>query len=62
MRRMVLKTTMMAIMARMAAYTGQEITWEMALNSQERLVPEKLDWNSSLAVAPIAMPGQTKFV
>jgi predicted dehydrogenase len=55
-------STLLAIMGRMAAYTGQEITWEMALNSQERLVPETLDWNSSLAVAPMAMPGQTKFV
>lgn len=55
-------STLLAIMGRMAAYTGQEITWEMALNSQERLVPEKLDWNSSLAVAPMAIPGQTKFV
>jgi myo-inositol 2-dehydrogenase / D-chiro-inositol 1-dehydrogenase len=55
-------STLMAIMGRMAAYTGQEITWEMALNSQERLVPEVLDWNSALVVAPIAMPGQTRFV
>jgi len=55
-------STLLAIMGRMAAYTGQEVTWEMALNSQERLVPEKLIWNSSLAIAPMAMPGQTKFV
>ena len=55
-------STLMAIMGRMAAYTGREVTWEMALNSQERLVPENLEWNMSLAVAPMAMPGQTKFV
>ena len=30
------KSTLLAIMGRMAAYTGQEITWEMALNSQGR--------------------------
>jgi len=45
----------------MAAYTGQEITWEMAMNSQEKLVPDNLDWNQPLPVAPMAMPGYTKF-
>ena len=55
-------STLMAIMGRMAAYTGQEITWEQALNSQERLVPEKLDWNMALEAPPMAMPGITKFV
>jgi len=55
-------STLMGLMGRMAAYTGQEITWEMALNSQEKLVPDNLDWNGRLAVAPMAMPGRTKFV
>ena len=55
-------STLMAIMGRMAAYTGQEITWEMALNSQEMLVPEKLDWSMNLPIAPMAVPGKTKFV
>ena len=32
-------STMLAIMGRMAAYTGQEVTWDMALNSKEQLVP-----------------------
>jgi len=55
-------TTLMAIMGRMAAYTGQEITWEMALNSQERLVPELVDWNTKFETPPLAVPGITKFV
>jgi len=55
-------STMMGIMGRMAAYTGQEITWEQALNSQEKLVPDRLDWNGSLPIAPLAVPGQKKFV
>jgi hypothetical protein len=55
-------STMMAIMGRMAAYTGQEVTWEDACNSQERFVPEKLDWNMKLPVPPIAVPGFTKLV
>lgn len=55
-------STLAGIMGRMAAYTGQQITWDMALNSQERLVPEKIEWNGSLPVAPMPMPGKTKFL
>lgn len=55
-------STLVAMMGRMAAYTGQEITWEQALNSQERIFPEKLDWNGSLAVPPLPLPGKTKFL
>ena len=33
------KSTLLAIMGRMAAYTGQEITWEMAMKSKEDLTP-----------------------
>ncbi len=55
-------STMMAIMGRMAAYTGREVTWEEACNSQVRWVPEKLDWNMKLPVAPMAVPGTTNLV
>ena len=55
-------STMLAIMGRMAAYTGQQITWDQALNSQEKLFPDHLDWKGSLEVKPRAMPGVTKFV
>jgi len=55
-------STLIAIMGRMAAYTGQEITWEQALNSEERLTPENPTWETTVAVAPVAMPGQTKFI
>jgi hypothetical protein len=47
-------------MGRMAAYTGQEITWDQAMNSQEKLVPDQLDWKMKLEVAPMAMPGVTR--
>ena len=53
-------STLLGIMGRMAAYTGQMVTWEQALNSQERLFPERLDWKGSFAVSPIAQPGITK--
>jgi myo-inositol 2-dehydrogenase / D-chiro-inositol 1-dehydrogenase len=53
-------STMLALMGRMAAYTGQQVTWEQALNSQERIFPEHLEWSGSLPVAPRAQPGVTK--
>ncbi len=55
------RSTLLAIMGRMAAYTGQEITWEMALNSRENLGPDRYDWNGTPPVARIAIPGQTPF-
>jgi predicted dehydrogenase len=55
-------SSMAAIMGRMAAYTGEEVTWEAALNSNETLVPEKLDWDMALPVVPMAMPGQNRLV
>ena len=54
------KSTLMALMVRMSAYTGQEITWEQALNSQEDLTPPAYDW-ISLEPAPVSRPGITKF-
>ena len=56
------QSTMMGIMGRVAAYTGQEITWEDALNSKETLVPGELDWKMKLDIAPMAVAGMTKLV
>jgi predicted dehydrogenase len=56
------KSTLLAIMGRMAAYTGQLITWDMALNSKEDLTPPKYAWDVPLSVPPVAQPGVTKFV
>jgi len=53
-------TTLMAILGRMAAYTGQEVTWEQALQSQQFLMPDQLDWDTKLESIPLAMPGMTK--
>lgn len=53
-------STMVAIMGRMAAYTGAEVTYEEALNSNESLVPEKFEWDMNLPVVPMAMPGQNR--
>jgi myo-inositol 2-dehydrogenase / D-chiro-inositol 1-dehydrogenase len=56
------KSSLLAIMGRMAAYTGQEITWKQALDSKEDLSPAKYDWDLKLPDPPIAIPGQTKFI
>ena len=56
------QSTLLGIMGRMAAYTGQEVTWEEVLNSKEELVPQSLDWNMHLPIPPIAIPGTTKLI
>ena len=55
------KSTLMAIMGRMAAYTGQQIGWEQALNSKEDLTPSKYDWDLAIELPAVATPGLTKF-
>jgi myo-inositol 2-dehydrogenase/D-chiro-inositol 1-dehydrogenase len=55
------RSTLMAIMGRMAAYTGQTITWDQALNSQDNLVPDELVFGP-LSTPPVPVPGVTQFV
>ncbi|MFO0928230.1 MAG: Gfo/Idh/MocA family oxidoreductase [Gemmataceae bacterium] len=57
----VAESTLSAIMARMSAYTGQEVSWDMALNSKESLMPEKLDPDMKLPTPPVAIPGKKPF-
>ena len=56
-------STMIAILGRMVAYTGQTITWEQALNSNEVLGPKSGDysWDLNWEGPPIAKPGITRF-
>ena len=56
------QSTLMGLMGRMAAYTGQEITWEQAMSSEEKLVPDPMDWKMTLDIPAVAMPGVTKLV
>ncbi len=58
----VAESTLSAILGRMSTYTGKEVTWEQALNTKEDLVPAKLDWNMSLPVPPVAIPGKTPLI
>jgi predicted dehydrogenase len=55
------RSTMLAIMGRMATYTGKQVTWDQAINSTEDLTPAKYEWGA-LPVAPVAMPGITQLV
>jgi predicted dehydrogenase len=57
-------STMLAIWARMAGYTGQTITWDQAFNSTETLGPKLEDyhWDLKWEDPEIARPGITKFV
>jgi predicted dehydrogenase len=55
------KSTLMAILGRQAAYTGQRITWDQMLNSQEKLGPDQLGW-VDFEMTEVARPGHRKFV
>jgi hypothetical protein len=54
--------TMLAILGRMAAYTGQEVTWDQAVKSKQDLSPSAYDWNGTPPPSKIAIPGQTPLV
>lgn len=58
------KSTMLAVWARMVGYTGQTITWDQAINSQESIGPKMEDyaWDYKWEGPPIAVPGKTKFI
>ena len=53
-------STMLAILGRMAAYTGQRITWEDALQSRTDLAPDDLELDDDFDPGPIPQPGLTK--
>ena len=56
------KSTMVAIMGRMATYTGKRIEWDQAWNSKEDLSPASYAWDAKHAPPPPAIPGVTKFI
>jgi predicted dehydrogenase len=55
------KSTLLAILGRMASYTGKQLTWEQAYNSQQDLSPAKYGWGDAPKVS-VAIPGLTPFV
>jgi len=54
----VAESCLTAIMGRMAAYTGAEVSWDDALKSDLSLVPEELDFAKAYPLGPIPVPGQ----
>jgi len=60
--RQVAESTMCAIMGRMSAYTGKEISWDWVMNASELdLRPPKYDF-VDMPVAPVSVPGVTKLI
>lgn len=63
------KSTMTAILGRMATYSGQIVTWDDAMASNIDLSPKEYSWSAKPQIVPdangnypIAIPGQTKVV
>lgn len=56
-------STLMGIMGREAAYSGQKITWKQMLASKQNLLPAEFAWAAN-PVPPVAVPGRKgyKFV
>ena len=60
------KSTMTAILGRMATYSGKTLTWDDALNSKLSVMPKTFDWDAQPptlpgpdGMYPRAVPGQT---
>jgi predicted dehydrogenase len=62
------EATLSTILGRMATYSGQEVTWEQALNSDLDLTPPKLAWDADPGpkpgpdgLYPCPVPGKGKY-
>ena len=55
-----IKTTLAAIMARTAAYTGKKVTQEMMLDSKEQLVPDKVSFDMKFPPRAVRHPGRNE--
>lgn len=55
-------STMAGIMGRMAAYTGQRVTWEQAIGSTKILMSENTDWGNIKGAGDEPMPGITELI
>jgi hypothetical protein len=57
----VAESTLTAIMGRMSAYTGQEVTWDMALGSSLDLTPPAYVFGA-VESRSVPTPGRTPFI
>lgn len=53
-------STMLGLMGREAAHTGQRITWEQMWNSNQDHAPDNLKMEDSFPIAPVPVPGKYK--
>jgi predicted dehydrogenase len=63
------KSTMTAILGRMATYSGKMLEWDKALNSNLDLTPSSYTWDANPPIMPkadgyypVAIPGVTKMI
>jgi hypothetical protein len=54
-------STLMALMAREAAYSGKRITWKQMLTSKQNLAPNEYAWGPNPGHS-VPMPGIYQFV
>jgi myo-inositol 2-dehydrogenase / D-chiro-inositol 1-dehydrogenase len=54
------ESTLMAIMGRISAYTGQEVTWQEMMDSELRLGPDTIAMGPADLNADIPVPGKSK--
>jgi hypothetical protein len=52
------KSTMMAVMSRMSAYTGKAVTWDEAMKSPLDLSPSGYAWDAQPPSGEVALPGE----
>ena len=55
-------STMTAIMGRESAYAGIEVTWDMAMNSKQNLIPDNPSLNGKHGVPELPRPGEYEFI
>jgi predicted dehydrogenase len=63
------KSTMTAIMGRMATYSGQVLDWNKLINSEINIMPKEFAWDAMPPTLPdadgyysVAVPGKTKYI
>jgi len=56
----VAESTLMGIMGRVSAYSGQTVTWDQVLNSKQDFTPAKWEFGP-VAFPEVAIPGKYKF-
>ncbi len=56
------ESSLTAVLGRMAAYTGQRVTWDFAKNSALDLMPKNLTMQTAAQFPGHALPGKTKLI